>query len=73
VGEDHTALSDTAIEASIYKFCLSQSGVDEIIELCLNGHGETWGYVNNQGAASVRAWVEQNHPEKVAEYNRLTS
>lgn len=71
VGEDHTALSDTAIEANIYRFCLTQPDAQEVIKLCLNGHGETWGFVNNQGADSVRAWVLKNHPDKLETYNNL--
>lgn len=68
VGEDHTALSDTAIEAGIYKFCLAQPEFKDVYKLCLNGHGETWGYVNN---CPVRKWVERVYPEKLGEYDLL--
>jgi hypothetical protein len=68
VGEDHTALSDTAIEAGIYHYCLQQPEFKEVITICLNGHGETWGYVNN---CPVAKWVENHYPDQLAEYNRF--
>lgn len=60
VGEDHTALSDTAIEAGIYQYILSLEDGREVLNLCLNGHGETWSYVNNLGQASALKWAQAN-------------
>jgi len=49
MGEDHCALSDSAIEAGIYRYCLTtQSDFNEVVNICLRGKGETWSYVNNQ-------------------------
>ncbi len=74
MGEDHCALSDSAIEAGIYRYCLStQPDFNEVVKICLRGKGETWSYVNNQGNDSVLNWVAANHPEKLEEYKRLTS
>jgi len=72
MGEDHCALSDSAIEAGIYKYCLdTQPDFNEVVNICLRGKGETWSYVNNQGNDSVLNWVSVNHPEKLAEFKRL--
>ncbi len=59
VGEDHTALSDTAIEAGIYRYIIENYGFEEI-NLCYNGHGETWSFVNNLGKASALQWAKNN-------------
>lgn len=60
VGEDHTALSDTAIEAGIYQYILGLPEGREVLDLCYNNHGETWAYVNNLGTASALKWAKAN-------------
>lgn len=60
VGEDHTALSDTAIEAGIYRYILTLPDGYETLQHCYNSHGQTWAYVNNLGKASGLEWAKKN-------------
>ena len=59
VGEDHTALSDTAIEAGIYRYILENYGFSSL-EACFNKHGKTWQAVNDLGRESAYKWAISN-------------
>ncbi len=66
VGEDHTALSDSAIEAEIYKYLVSSEEGREAMSRAMNGHGESWSFVNNvKGGAE--AWHDHLSLEKIQE------